>query len=145
MALLVNLNGNLDSSSRDRDYRDYYSQPIYYFVPFYTYLQAPVQVYEGDLLSSPLSQELPTGEYTFLDCAKTLSIPLDSNQGSPGISEITRGRFFFLSRPGHPPTPGPKTDMSGIFREKHIWIWYLLQDHCVFVYALCRITTKHTC
>ena len=79
MALLVNLNGNLDSSSRDRDYRDYYSQPIYYFVPFYTYLQALVQIYEGDLLSSPLSQELPTGEYTFLDCAKTLSIPLDSN------------------------------------------------------------------
>ena len=26
-------------------------------------------------------------------------------QGSPGISEITRGRFFFLSHPGHPPPP----------------------------------------
>ena len=77
-------------------------------------------------------------------------------QGSPGISEITQGRFFFLSRPGHPPSPGPKTDMSGIFREKHIrirylfqekhiWIWYLLQENCVFVYALRSITTKHTC
>ena len=81
-----------------------------------------------------------------------------SVQGSPGISEITRGRFFFLSHPGHPPppSPGPKTDMSGIFREKHIrirylfqekhvWIWYLLQEHYVFVYALHHITTKHTC
>ena len=48
------------------------------------------------------------------------------------------------------------TDMSDIFREKHIWIWclfqekhiwiwYLLQEYCVFIYALRRITTKHTC
>ena len=73
------------------------------------------------------------------------SCKLSLQQGSPGISEITRGRFFFLSRPGHPPSPGPKTDMSEIFQEKHIWIWYLLQVHCVFVYALCCITTKHTC
>ena len=39
-------NGNL-SISRDRDYCDY--------SPFYTYLQALVQVYEGDRLSSALS------------------------------------------------------------------------------------------
>ena len=30
-----------------------------------------------------------------------------------------------------------------LFQEKHMWIWNLLQKHCVFVYALCRITTKH--
>ena len=36
-------------------------------------------------------------------------------QGSPGISEITWGRFFFLSHLGHPP-PSPVM----IFQEKHI-------------------------
>ena len=46
--------GNLSSISRDRDFRDC-SQPIYYFIPFYTYLHALVQVYEGDRLLSPLS------------------------------------------------------------------------------------------
>ena len=45
------------------------------------------------------------------------SLILNLKQGSPGISEITQGRFFFLSHPGHPPSPGPKTDMSDIFRE----------------------------
>ena len=42
-------------------------------------------------------------------------------QGSPGISEITWDRFFFKSCPGH------------------------LQEHCVFVYALCHITTTVFC
>ena len=80
-----------------------------------------------------------------------------NDKGAPGFQKSPGVDFFFLSRPGHPaPSPGPKTDMSGIFREKHIrilylfqekhiWIWYLLQEHCVFVYALHRITTKHTC
>ena len=40
VALLVNLKWE-NTISRDRDYRDY-SQPIYYFIPFYTYLQALV-------------------------------------------------------------------------------------------------------
>ena len=59
-------------------------------------------------------------------------------QGSPGISEITRGRIFFLSRPGHPPLlswakngyvrniPRKHIRIWYLFQEKHIWIWYLV-------------------
>ena len=73
-------------------------------------------------------------------------------QGSPGISEITRGRSFFLSRPGHPPPPllGQKR-ICQIYSEKNIYgfriyyTWRTLCQHCVFIYALHRITTKHTC
>ena len=49
-----------------------------------------------------------------------MTLPSCFIQGSPGISEITRGRFFFLSCPGHPPLLGQKR-ICQIYSEKNIY------------------------
>ena len=99
---------------------------------------------------------LLTGNHRNRSIMVVVRVCAHSHQGSPGISEITRGRFFFLSHPGHPPPPllGQKRICqeysekniygSGICSKKNIYGFGIYYKNIVYLSMPCVVSPLST-